>query len=75
MLGRTTAPACGSQSEIFACAKIFLLTHRVALLGIVDQAMTCVVRLVIIPILLATRATGGFVQRFLKLRRFLRAHQ
>ena len=30
--------------------------HCVALLGIVDQAMTCVVRLVIIPILIATRS-------------------
>ena len=32
--------------------------HRVALLGIVEPATTCVVRLVIIPILSATRPQG-----------------
>jgi hypothetical protein len=37
--------------------------HRVALLGVVDQATTFVMRLVIIPIL-RNAPRGGLVQRF-----------
>ncbi len=39
--------------------------HCVALLGIVDQAMTCVMRLVINPDFTSNALREGFVQRFL----------
>jgi len=39
--------------------------HCVALFGIVDLATTCVVRLVIIPILPSNALCGGLIQKFL----------